>query len=880
MRYLRATLLAAVSLFFFSGTLQAQSVTDLMQKAKSMGLSESDIQSQLNNAGMGSSLDLSSGESSSNKATLGGATNIYSNTDNLLFSNMDDRDRNLINQLVIEQELHVRMRDSLDKVVFGREIFSIKDLSFEPQYNMATPSGYVIGAGDEIIIDVWGQSEATYKLKVSPDGTVFIKNIGLVSLNGLTIEQAREKMRNTFSKIYEGIEGGDVRVELSLGQMRTISVNVVGEVEMPGTYKLPSLTTLFNALYMAKGTNDIGTLRDIKLYRNNKEVASLDVYDYILNGNSQSNFRLEDNDIIMVGPYQNLVKIGGKIKRSRIYELKKGESLKDLIEYAGGFSGNAYTENIQVNRKTTGRYSIYTVDKNNIPGFVMQDGDSVFIGSAIQRFENRVSVRGAVWREGNYELQRARTLLGLVKLCDGIKGDAFTSRIQIERTRPDFKREIIAVSLEKILAGEAPDVQLQAEDAVYIPSIYDLQESSYIVVKGEVNKAVDLNPTKENKNDYLELYARLYSRADISDIKNDVGYNEILNKIYQNRLNPYLNRDIEHLTFDYSKTDSVPVVKRVLSDTIPFRENMTIADAILLAGGLKESASQANIMVARRIKNPTSTTFANKLAEEFIFNIGKDLSLSKDAANFILEPYDEVIVRRSPGYQEQQIVRIAGEVLFPGDYVLTERGTRLTDLLEKAGNATPEAYIRGAHLKRKMTVEDLVRQETLSKISSDMKAGSSKDTITAGVVPMMMVGIDMEKALEDPESDANIILMEGDVLTIPQKMNTVQIDGAVLYPNIVTYNDSYKVKDYIRQAGNYVDRARKRPYIIYMNGTVASTRNGFFCKRYPKVEPGCEIVVPMKSADKKPVSGMEVVSMLNSSVSMAAMITSILNQFK
>ncbi len=863
MKYLK--IIFALILFTGGTTVYGQNVGDLMKRAKAMGLSESDIQNQLKNSGI------------SGVSGVGSVADVADDNEIDPFMMMDavDREATMIENMAFSQEEHVRMRDSLSRVVFGREIFSIKSLSFEPAYNIATPVDYRLGPGDEIVLDVWGQSEANYRQKISPEGTITIKDVGVIYLGGLSVESARDKIKQTFATVYEGIDNGTVRVEMSLGEIRTIKVNVVGEVEVPGTYTLPSFATLFNAMYMAKGTNDIGTLRDIKLFRNNKEVASLDVYSYILNGESMSNYRLQDNDIIMVGPYQNLVKIDGKVKRKRIFELKRGETLANLLTYAGGFKGDAYTQNLQVNRKSTGRYTIYTVDKENIPGFMMQDGDSIFVGSAIRRFDNRVSVHGAVWRAGNYELQRAQTVLGLIKLCDGLKGDAFTKRAQIERTRSDFKREIIALELDKMLAGEAPDVALAAEDDLYIPSIYDIQEKNYILVRGEVNKAVDLNPKSSASTDYLTLYSRYYRGVNMNDIEDKAEYNRIINKLYQNRLAPLANRDPDHLLFDYSDTDSVPDIRRIDSDTIPFRENMTIADAILLAGGLKESASQANITVARRIKNPESTSFTNRLAEEFVFNIGADLTLDESASKFILQPYDELFVRRSPGYQEQQSVTIAGEVLFPGEYVLTVRGTRLTDLLGKAGGATPEAYIRGANLRRKMTMEDMTRQETLRKIASDMQAGSSNDTITAGEMPMMMVGIDMERAIANPDCDANIILKEGDILTIPQKVNTVKINGAVLYPNIITFSQNYKVKDYIRQAGNYVDRARKRPYVIYMNGKVASTRPGFMYKRYPRVEPGCEIVVPMKSANRQRVGGMEVMSMLNSAVSMAAMITSI-----
>lgn len=858
-----------VGLFFASSIYSyGQGSTEMLRKAKSMGFSEDMIKDQLKNSSISTDVLGLSGTTKDGKI----------DTKALLGVDENSRERTRIEALADQQTKHAKLKDSLSRVVFGREIFSAKELTFDPVFNIATPADYRLGPNDEVLIDIWGEAEDNFKQKISPDGTVTLKNVGVISLSGLTVKEAQDKIRAVLSKQFTGISDGSVRVEFSIGQLRTIKVNVVGEVEVPGTYSLPSLATLFNALYLAKGTNEIGTLRDIKLYRAGKEISSLDVYDYLIKGVSTDNYRLQDNDIIMVGPYQNLAIATGKVKRPRIFELKKGESLSDLITFAGGFTGDAYSKNIQVNRKNGSAYQIATVEKANMPGFLMQDGDSINIGQTVNRFDNRVTIKGAVWKEGFYEINRAKTVLGLIKIAEGLKGEAFTKLAHITRTRPDFKREIIAINIDDLYNGSVSDVELKPEDELYIPSIYDIEERNYILVKGEVNKAID---TSKPPKDYLAVYNKFYRGSGAKDKESNPEYIEVINKLYnsQNKTGNPLQQD--HLFFDFKKLDSIPNIRRSLSDTISFRENMTIADAILLSGGLKESASLANVTVSRRIKNATSTSFTNNIAKEYIFSIGNDLQLDSAANNFILEPFDEVFVRRSPGYQEQQNVTIAGEVLFPGEYVLSNRATTITDILARSGNLTPEAYPRGAHLKRTLTMDDLTRLQALQRIARDASKNSFADTITSDInstgtaMPQITVGIDLDKAIADPSSEANILLKDGDVLVVPQKVNTVKINGAVLYPNTVTYKRDANLKGYISQAGGWVERARKRPYIIYMNGQVSATRSGFLCKRYPKVEPGCEIVVPLKSANKQPMSGMEVLSMMNSALSMAAMVTSI-----
>lgn len=797
----------------YSTHIIAQSQTEMIKKAREMGIPESEIRKQL--------------EAKEKQAGTAQPDMVLSMRDTSVNANLLDK---------VRQQIR---KDSLDKIVFGREIFSSPDLTFEPNYNMATPQNYKLAAGDEIVINVWGSTDANYRQRISPDGTINIERVGLISLVGLTIKEAEEWLKQQLSQIYSGLteDGGDINIKVSLGQIRTIKVNIVGEAGIPGTYTLPSLATLFNALYVAKGVNEIGTLRNIKLFRNNKEIAVLDVYDYLLNGKLDADVRLEDNDLIVVEPYKNLVAVDGKLKRERIFELKDGESLEDLIKYAGGFAADAYSDRVQVSRKNGTKYQMNTVEKENYPMFIMRDGDKVVVKKTIPMYENRLIIKGAVWQPGEFELTPAtQTVKKLIKAADGLKGDAFTDRAQITRMRPDFSYEIIPVDIKAIFNDKAPDIFLQNEDELYIPSIYDLQENFTITVRGEVNNAVAPNTKNENTSDKFNFNT------------NENGPN-------QNR-------------------------PRVARTVFPFKENMTVEDAILLAGGLKESASEAVIQVSRRIKNSKSMEFTDTIARNYTFSIDKNLKIDPSAKLFTLQPFDEIFVRRSPGYQEQQIVRIEGEVLFPGLYVLSSPNERLSDLIKRAGGISPQAYIQGASLKRKKTEDDRMKEMALLTLQSQ-----DLDSLQLSKVnqdSMYIVGIDLSKALNaqhTKDKEYNIVLKENDVLTVPRLTNTVKIDGSVMFPNTTSYQQEYDLKDYIDKAGGYSKKAHKKPYVIYMNGQVATTKNGFFKKKYPKIEPGCEIVVPQKE-ERRRMSIGEIVGISSSVVSLAAIIITMTNNLK
>lgn len=706
--------------------------------------------------------------------------------------------------------------DSLKNQVFGREIFSNKNLSFEPNMNMPTPRNYPLSAGDEVLIDVWGDSELNLKLTLSPEGTIIIPNVGPVALSGLTIEEAENRIKQELGKIMWNLVDGkepNTFVSVGLGKIRSIKVNIVGEAVAPGTYTLSSLASLFNALYAAGGVNDIGSLRNIRVYRNNKEIANLDVYDYLLNGKYDTNIRLEDNDMIIIEPYEQLVNTHGKIKRNRTFELRKGETLEELLKMAGGFTGDAFTEDVTIKRKSGSRYQIATVTAEEFPTFVLQDGDSLLVDSVIPFYDNRITITGSVWRPGEYELSpKVHTVKQLIKQAAGLKGDEFIGRAHLTRLNPDFTSTVIAIDIQGIMNGEIPDMELQKEDKLYIPSLFELREPYTVKVGGAVN-----NP------------------------------------------------------------DTV----------IPFSKNMTVEDAIILAGGLQESASTINVEVARRIKDPTADKSTNQVSKVYTVALSDELQLPSKSSGahadtlFTLEPFDEVFVRFSPGYEKQEVVKVNGEVTFAGDYALPYKNTRLSDIIAQSGGVTPDAYVRGASLKRQLTEDEIRQVETLLQLSNNNK--QSKDSIALSLtnIKNYSVGIDLQQALTHPKSTYDLVLRDGDIIYIPQLQSTVKISGAVTYPNSITYTKGMSVRDCLSQAGGYNDTSRKYPIVIYMNGKVATTRKvGIFFKRYPKIEPGCEIVVPSKSQRDRRANLAEILSITSSTTSIAAMLTSLINSLK
>lgn len=678
--------------------------------------------------------------------------------------------------------------------VFGRNIFTSGNLTFAPSSNLPTPVNYVLGPGDEVIIDIWGTNQATIRQTISPDGTINIPDIGMVSLNGMTVKEADSYMRRKLGQIYS-VDGDDAKseIKLTLGNIRTIQVNMMGEVANPGTYYLSSLSNIYHALHRAGGVSRLGTLRDIQLIRKGKVIATVDIYDFIREGKMIDTI-LEEGDIINVPTYKIIVDIAGNVKRPMSYELKEGETIADLIDYAAGFTGDAYTKNIRMIRKNGSEYQIFTIDAPKYETFELMEGDALAVGAMLDRFENRIEIKGAVYRPGTYELgANIGTVKQLIEKAEGLKGDAFTNRALITREREDLTLEMLPVDIGAIMAGTAPDVALMKNDILYIPSIHDLKDLGNITVTGEVARP----------------------------------------------------------------------------GTFVYADNTTLEDAIMMAGGLLESASTVKIDVSRRIKNPESTAQTDTIGRVYTFAF-KDGYVLDGETGFVLEPYDRVYVRRSPGYVAQASVAVSGEVIFPGSYILTHKEERLSDLVQKAGGINSWAYVRGARLLRQMNAEEAARLGTAVSVLQNAK--DTIDVLRIERSEIYSVGIDLEKALANPGSDFDLVLREGDRLIIPEYANTVKISGNVMYPNVVTYDSNKTVKDYVQMAGGYGYRSKKsRAYVVYMNGTVAKARK----LSKGVVEPGCEIVIPQKPDKKNSLES--ILSISTTAASLGTMIATIGN---
>lgn len=679
--------------------------------------------------------------------------------------------------------------------VFGRSIFNSASLTFEPNINLATPENYRLGPGDEIIIDIWGASQNTIKQEISPDGFINIPNLGLVYLSNKTMKEADELLKQELRKIYADAANN---IKVTLGNIRTIQVNVMGEVMFPGTYTLSSFSTVFHALYSAGGVSSIGSLRNVKVARGGSVIVALDVYEYMMKGEIKDDICLQEGDVIIVPAYEALVKITGKVKRPMRYEMKKNESVATLLSYAGGFSSDAYKKTLRVIRQDGSEYSVATVDENNYTNFQVQDGDAVTVDPILDRYTNKLEIKGAVYRPGIYQLSgNLNTVRQLVEKADGLLGEAFTARAVLYRERENLTREVLPVDVVGILNGTVPDIALRKNDILYIPSIHDLQDWGKVTISGEINKPGE------------------YTYAD----------------------------------------------------------NMTLEDLVITAGGLKDAASIVRVDIARRIRDPKSTTESETTGENYSFAL-KDGFVIDGQPGFILHPYDQVIVRRSPSYSEQVNVTVNGEVLYSGQYNLRTKNERLSSIIERAGGVNKFAYVRGAKLTRVANAEELKRMEDAIQMIRKEIGDAVANSMGLKVDSTFTVGIDLEAALANPGSDADIVLREGDVINVPEYNNTVKISGAVMMPNTVSFLQGKKVSYYLSQAGGYSSQAKKsKKFIIYMNGQVAEVKGS----GKKQIEPGCEIVVPNKT---RKFNFANLMSNATSFASLATMVASLANLLK
>ncbi len=759
-----------------AGTSQAQIVTKLMQKGvdisqirrvrdkyqKEMNGSEQELNDDdtKKSSNTGEGLRVNNGDTKEDIALrkLNNATKKQqqkSSASSLLANSNNSGNSNMKGEIAKKEEALYQGHK-----VFGRDIFNRDDLTFEPVMNIATPQNYVIGPGDEVKVDIYGASQDSNTYTVSPDGDITIDGYGPVNLSGLSVSQANTRLRSTLGSRYSSSS-----IKMTVGQTRTISVNVVGEVRTPGTFTLSAFASVFHALYMAEGVNEIGTLRNIKVYRRGRLISTVDVYDYLLNGKLTGNVRLADGDVIVVGPFDSMVDISGKVKRPMFYEMKKTESLSTLMKYAGGFASGAYTKTVRVRRSSGAKRSIFNIGEFDMTSFRMADGDMVSVDSILDRYENMVEVRGAVFRPGMYQLGgEITTVRSLLEHCDGVTEDAFTAHGVIHRMNANRTLRVISVDVQGILNGYVPDIALENEDVLFIPSKTVEETNRTITIHGEVQ------------------FPGIY----------------------------------------------------------PYADNETLEDFVLQAGGLKEAASTVKVDVARRIRDPYAFAPDSVVAKTFTFAL-KEGFVVDGVQGFVLQPYDEVYVRRSPGYSTQQNVVIEGNVNFPGTYALNKRNSRLSDIVMAAGGTNGNAYIKGARLERRITPEERIRMNQVLKMSQLNNGSDTIDVRKLNIGDTYYVGIQLDKALANKGSDYDIVLREGDHIIVPEYTNTVKVSGNVLYPNTVAYVKGKSASYYINQAGGYDIRARKgSTYIVHMNGTVNQVGKG------EKPTPGSEIIVPTK----------------------------------
>lgn len=769
-----------------AGTSQSQIVTKLMQrgvKIDQIRRVRNQYDKQIRSRNMSAAADAAVGDASNRMRNSASQQQELENGKvNTASENANDanEDHQLAEEEVMATQGHSASTNG--KKVFGRDIFNQRALSFEPNMNIATPQTYVLGPGDQVVIDVYGASQNTHQLTISPEGTVTVPGYGPIYVSGMTVAAANGKIRSTLGSRY-----ASSKVKLSVGQTRTIMINVMGEVRTPGTYTLSAFSTVFHALYRAGGINDIGTLRNVKVYRNGKLITVVDIYEYILNGRLAGNVRLQDGDVVQVGPYDCLVGVTGNVKRPMFYEMRKNESVATLLKYAGGFTGDAYKKAVRLVRQTGERYSVFNVDEFDMSSFKVDDGDSVSVDGMLNRYENMVEVKGAIFRPGQYRLGgEVTSVRGLIERAEGVTEDAFTAHAVLHRMKADRSLEVVSVDVEGIMAGTVPDIPLKNEDVLFIPTQAELRSERTYTITGEV-----MSPG----------------------------------------------------TYEYA-------------------DNTSVEDLIMQAGGLTDAASTAKVDVSRRIRDPKATTTTREIAQTFSFAL-KDGFVVDGNKGFVLQPYDVVHVRRSPGYVTPQNVTIKGEVNFPGVQTMNMKNMRLSDVLEMAGGVTENAYLRGARLVRVKTQEEKERtKDVLTALKRNLSERDSVAMENLDLDNTYVVGIELDKAMADKGGEYDIILREGDVITVPEYNATVKVSGDVMFPNTVSFVGDKGYKWYVNKAGGFGLRAKKsKTFVVYTNGTVAQVGHG------AKIEPGCEIVVP----SKRKREGLNFGQMLAAGTSMASL---------
>ncbi len=704
-----------------------------------------------------------------------------------------------------EQEIFGRTgRETKDSImvtkksrVFGYDFFQNPKISFAPTINVPTPESYIINTGDELLVEVWGAAESSTTQKVDNQGNIILPMAGKVHVGGLNFVEAKARINTALRKIYAGIsapEGSYAKVYtgVSIANIRTVKVNIIGEVEAPGTYSLSALSTVINALYASGGPTENGSFRNIQVVRGGKTIAHLDIYNFLLKGSQEGNINLNDQDVIIVPPYKNQVEVIGFVKREGIYEVKEGEKLSSLVDYFGGFKSNAYKDIMVVERIVGAKREVKEVPFSDAGKFAMQGGDKLLVHKLSDIYHNRISITGAVYQPGNYAYSEGMTVLDLIDKAAGVREEAYLNRAILFRSIDRVDKQSLNFSLKDLLEKKQT-IALQPNDSLHIYGRDSLIAKPMVRIEGAVRK-----PQK----------------------------------------------------FAYAK-------------------GLYPADLIIMAGGFIEGADQTQVQVARQLNDANFKTISK------VYTV----SLSKEGGDSIaLEPNDIVTVRYEKGYVPQQVVKIEGEVSFPGFYAILSKEERISSLIERSGGLAPYAYVEGATLVRKKDKnekDDKAQEKQLKKLKKtdkDLTLIETKEEEKTPEASEYRVGINLKKIMENKNSYQDLVLKDGDVLIIPSEKQTVEVKGLVLAPSLVRYEKGKSTRSYINSAGGFSDNAQKKSvYVVYANGDVKGTSHFLFFRSYPKVAPGALVIVPEKP-EKKSLSTTETVSVMTALTTLAILI--------
>jgi len=784
-------------------------IKQLLQQAQASGLTDNQLIQQAQNRGMSADQvqllqqRIAQIRKSSGNTTANDTTQVQSRKLNY----QPDTSSDTLNKAKQNLDLFGKLKPK----IFGADLFRNGRMTFEPNLHLATPVNYILGPDDQVNINIYGNSLVNWKLDVSPEGNINIPGVGLLNVSGKTIEQATAQIKAKLAANNYAV-GHGTNVQVSLGNIRSIKVIIVGEVQKPGTYTLPSLATVFNALYSAGGPNDNGSFRQIEIIRNNRVIRRLDVYDFLVKGDQKDNIQLQDQDIVRVPTYRIRVEMDGEVKIPALFEVLPGETLQDVIRFAGGFNDQAYTALVKVSQISDQQRRITDVPESDYKNYIPLRGDVYKVERILERYENRVTINGAVFRPGQFELQKGLTLLQLINKAAGLKEDAFMGIGSITRLKPDNSTEIISFNLSDEINKTAADIPLQREDVVNISSIFDLRDKYNVTIKGEVRQA----------------------------------------------------------------------------GTFAYADSMSVQDLIIKAGGFTEGASPKRIEVARRVTNSDPTSKSSVVAQ--VFSIDVDAQLKNGGTGFRLKPFDIVSVYTLPGYEKQRIVKVEGEVLYPGYYTIQKKNEKISDIIARAGGLSASADADGGTLKRdniailgidkSKTDTTGIAQERVDRLKR-LKQTYKDSTDNEGLqLRNDYVGIDLKAILEKPGSNGDLIMEDGDIIRIPKQEQVVRVNGEVLYPSAVVYEKDKTFKGYVYNAGGFSpDALRGSAYIVYPNGTVKGTRKFLFFNTRPAVKPGSEIYVP-KKPERKGLSATEIIGITTGLASIAAVILGIISLHK